>query len=88
MTTLERKFLIPKIRQSISLRFIGYLMLDALVGHTERDHANWGIVQRFTIKDNRENKELSISLKTGLASTFDHASSLAAENSWMKHASD
>ena len=55
------------------------MMLDALVGNTDRHHENWGVVQTFSIKDNREGKNLSISLKTGLAPTFDHASSLGRE---------
>lgn len=79
VTTLERKFSVPEIRRNISLRFVGYMMLDALVGNTDRHHENWGVVQTFSIKDNREGKKLSISLKTGLAPTFDHASSLGRE---------
>jgi len=43
--------------------FIGYLLLDALVGNTDRHHENWGVIR----------------LPEGtvhLAPTFDHASSL------------
>lgn len=79
VTTLERKFSVPEIRRNVSLRFVGYPMLDALVGNTDRHHENWGVVQRFTVKESRENKQLSISLRTGLAPTFDHASSLGRE---------
>jgi hypothetical protein len=43
--------------------FIGYLLLDALIGNTDRHHENWGIV--------------SLPERTvHLAPTFDHASSL------------
>lgn len=76
--SLERRFLVPKIRNNLSLRFVGYLMLDALVGNTDRHHENWGIVQSFTIKDNHESKQPSYT-RTGLAPTFDHASSLGRE---------
>jgi hypothetical protein len=43
--------------------FCGYLMLDALIGNTDRHHQNWGLI-------------LSPRRQVGLAPTFDHASSL------------
>ena len=51
--------------------FAGYLMLDALIGNTDRHHENWGSVQvsnpGFIIQH--------------LAPTFDHASSLGCHES-------
>jgi hypothetical protein len=46
--------------------FAGYLMLDALIGNTDRHHENWGLVLQTTT----ERQDLR------LAPTFDHASSL------------
>jgi hypothetical protein len=43
--------------------FIGYLLLDALVGNTDRHHENWGLIR-------------SAEGTLHLAPTFDHASSL------------
>jgi hypothetical protein len=43
--------------------FVGYLMLDAIVGNTDRHHENWGAI---STQDRR----------LFLAPTFDHASSL------------
>ncbi len=77
--TLESSFPNPGDWRQVLIQFVGYLMLDALVGNTDRHHENWGVVQSFTIKDNREAKVLAISLRTGLAPTFDHASSLGRE---------
>ncbi len=51
-----------KIRQAAEL-FVGYLMLDALAGNTDRHHENWGILR--TARGD-----------VHLAPTFDHASSL------------
>lgn len=79
VTTLERRFSPLEVRRNVSLRFVGYLMLDALVGNTDRHHENWGVVQTSTTKDKRESKALVISLRTGLSPTFDHASSLGRE---------
>lgn len=46
--------------------FIGYLVLDALVGNTDRHHENWGLVVRTK----------NGSLAVHLTPSFDHASSL------------
>jgi hypothetical protein len=48
--------------------FCGYLMLDALIGNTDRHHENWGLV-------------LQPNQTVELAPTFDHASSLGREES-------
>ncbi|TGP24895.1 MULTISPECIES: HipA domain-containing protein [unclassified Mesorhizobium] len=46
--------------------FIGYLMLDAWTGNTDRHHENWGVIR-------------SSDGTVRLAPTFDHASSLGRE---------
>jgi hypothetical protein len=48
--------------------FLGYLMLDAWIGNTDRHHENWALIRRF------ENGVLT----DRLAPTHDHASSLGA----------
>jgi len=48
--------------------FAGYLMLDALIGNTDRHHENWGIVY-------------DAEGRSTLAPTFDHASSLGRNES-------
>jgi hypothetical protein len=51
--------------------FLGYLMLDCLIGNTDRHHENWGIlVQLDKSTDKRQ---------ACLAPSFDHASSLGRE---------
>ncbi len=76
---LEQRFTVPDVRRKVSLRFVGYLMLDALVGNTDRHHENWGVIQKLAVKDDRANRQLSLTIRTGLAPTFDHASSLGRE---------
>jgi hypothetical protein len=51
------------------LRIAGYLVLDALVGNTDRHHQNWGVIL--------ERRKDAYYLQ--LAPTFDHASSLGRE---------
>lgn len=49
----------------------GYLVLDALIGNTDRHHENWGLLLQF------ETAPRSLSLR--VAPSFDHASSLGRE---------
>lgn len=42
--------------------FVGYLLLDAWIGNTDRHHENWGVIR--------------LEAQTYLAPTYDHASSL------------
>lgn len=76
---LESRFTVPDVRKKVSLRFVGYLMLDALVGNTDRHHENWGVVQEYILRENRETNQFRVAMRTGLAPTFDHASSLGRE---------
>jgi hypothetical protein len=46
-----------------------YLILDGLIGNTDRHHENWGLISRFTEE----------SWKIEVAPSFDHASSLGRE---------
>ena len=50
------------------VQFAGYLVLDALIGNTDRHHENWALLKRETgLTEHR------------LAPSFDHASSLGRE---------
>ena len=50
-------------------QFADYLILDALIGNTDRHDENWGLLQERTASGFMQN----------LAPTFDHASSLGRE---------
>lgn len=54
----------PKNIQTAVETFVGYLLLDAWIGNTDRHHENWGFI---------------INKVVHLAPTFDHASSLGRE---------
>ncbi|WP_172435571.1 HipA domain-containing protein, partial [Escherichia coli] len=53
-----------KISQVIET-FVGYLLLDAWIGNTDRHHENWAFI--------------SLGEKIYLAPTYDHASSMGRE---------
>lgn len=49
--------------------FVGYLVLDALIGNTDRHHENWGVLERVGSRERY----------VSLAPSYDHASSLGRE---------
>lgn len=66
---LESAFRSEAAAATAKRQFAGYLVLDALIGNTDRHHENWGLLVRRT----------ESGLKGSLAPTFDHASSLGRE---------
>lgn len=50
--------------------FVGYLLLDAIIGNTDRHHENWGVIAK---------RNASGARILQLAGTYDHASSLGRE---------
>lgn len=71
---LGRLFPVDKLRTVAASRMAGYLVLDALIGNSDRHHENWGIVV-----EPRKLHEGRLELTVQLAPTFDHASSLGRE---------
>ncbi len=68
-TAVEASFAVPKEQQAAKSRMAEYLVLDVLIGNTDRHHENWGIL-RITVDERRKNV---------VAPSFDHASSLGRE---------
>lgn len=68
-SALDHVFRRPETAAAAKQRIAGYLVLDALIGNTDRHHENWGILVKRTPKG-----------RTGMiAPSFDHASSLGCE---------
>lgn len=66
---LERFFIQPKTIEKAKLHFAAYVVLDAVIGNTDRHHENWGI-----LRDRKGTRWTGV-----LAPSFDHASSLGRE---------
>lgn len=66
---LDRAFIVPDAATDAKERMADYLVLDALIGNTDRHHENWGILRKRT----------SSGWWGMVAPTFDHASSLGRE---------
>ena len=67
--SMDHIFRAPDEAQRAKIQLADYVVLDALIGNTDRHHENWGI-----LKQHREGKWIG-----GVAPTFDHASSLGRE---------
>ncbi len=59
----------PGVTNAVDV-FVGYLLLDAWIGNTDRHHENWAFVGHLAELEPREKYE------SYLAPTYDHASSL------------
>lgn len=66
---VDRLFTVAEAKTRRKRQIAEYLVLDALIGNTDRHHENWGILRR------REGDQW----RGGIAPSFDHASSLGRE---------
>lgn len=66
---IDKTFQDPRFALVAKERIATYLVLDALIGNTDRHHENWGILRQMT----------SGGWRGSVAPTFDHASSLGRE---------
>ena len=66
---MDRVFKEPAAAKRAKLHIAAYLVLDALIGNTDRHHENWGILR----------KRVGKSWRGVIAPSFDHASSLGRE---------
>lgn len=69
---IGKMFPSPEANFVILRQLASYLVLDALIGNTDRHHENWGLLVHF-----EKQEKLVISLR--VAPSFDHASSLGRE---------
>jgi len=71
---LKRMFPDPAHHEGVLAELGAYLVLDALVGNTDRHHENWGILTRAKALEGG-----AIEITMEVAPSFDHASSLGRE---------
>lgn len=69
LMALDRIFSNDTAKQKAKSQFAEYLVLDALIGNTDRHHENWGV-----LRERRDGAWYGL-----LAPSFDHASSLGRE---------
>ena len=66
---LDKTFESESQRQEAKCQFAEYLILDAVIGNTDRHSENWGVLKRLTVPDSVES----------IAPSYDHGSSLGRE---------
>lgn len=66
---MDSIFVSPEIARLAKARICEYLVLDALIGNTDRHHENWGILR----------ERAGSGWRGFVAPSFDHASSLGRE---------
>lgn len=69
LTAIERTFTTPEGARRARMQMAEYIVLDAVIGNTDRHHENWGVTR----------KQVGERWQGMLAPTFDHASSLGRE---------
>lgn len=69
LTAIDRTFATLEGARRAKVRMAEYIVLDAVIGNTDRHHENWGITR----------KQVGDRWQGMLAPTFDHASSLGRE---------
>ena len=74
VAVLEKLFASERARRAAASRMAGYIVLDALVGNTDRHHQNWGV-----LLDRKVLAAEQATFSLQMAPTFDHASSLGRE---------
>lgn len=72
-TAISALFKNQEIHEKILTELASYLVLDALIGNTDRHHENWGLLMKALTDNNQFTLHLEV------APTYDHASSLGRE---------
>lgn len=70
---IRKMFPEKEYQDTVLTELARYLILDALVGNTDRHHENWGVVMRATRAEHGTEMTMEV------APSFDHASSLGRE---------
>ena len=69
LTVADATFEMTSPLETVKQQFAGYLVLDALIGNTDRHHQNWGLL----------GERIPTGFRVSLAPSFDHASSLGRD---------
>ncbi len=87
--TMDRTFMMLEDVTPLKRQFAEYMVLDAVIGNTDRHHENWGQLlilkglrkqwSRSRARDKRRPRRGKYHWERSLAPSFDHASSLGRE---------
>lgn len=71
----------PKANEhrTVLQRLASYMVLDAVVGNTDRHHENWGLLWQVLVNIDEVSEAVRLEKQYDIAPSFDHASSLGRE---------
>ena len=71
----------PKANEhrTVLRQLASYLVLDALIGNTDRHHENWGLLWQVLVNIDEVSEAARLEKQYDIAPSFDHASSLGRE---------
>jgi hypothetical protein len=72
--------------RTVLRQLASYMVLDALIGNTDRHHENWGLLWQVLVEINDFNESARLNKQYDVAPSFDHASSLGRELMDVKRA--
>lgn len=65
--------------RTVLRQLASYLVLDALIGNTDRHHENWGLLWQVLVNIDEVSEAVRLEKQYDIAPSFDHASSLGRE---------
>lgn len=71
----------PKANEhrTVLRQLASYMVLDALIGNTDRHHENWGLLWQVLVEIDEVSESARLKKQYDVAPSFDHASSLGRE---------
>lgn len=76
---IKRMFPKEVEHRSVLTQLASYMILDALIGNTDRHHENWGLLWQVLVDIDEFSEAARLNKQYDVAPSFDHASSLGRE---------
>ena len=79
ITAIRKMFPQANEHKTVLRQLASYMVLDALIGNTDRHHENWGLLWQVLVEIDDFNESVRLNKQYDVAPSFDHASSLGRE---------
>ena len=79
ITAIRAMFPKANEHRTVLRQLASYLVLDALIGNTDRHHENWGLLWQVLVNIDEVSEAARLEKQYDIAPSFDHASSLGRE---------
>lgn len=79
ITAIRKMFPKANEHHTVLRQLASYMVLDALIGNTDRHHENWGLLWQVRVEIDEVSERARLQKQYDVAPSFDHASSLGRE---------